>query len=111
MAVKIMIKRKIAKNTVNEALSLIMRLRTMAALEPGYISGETLRKMGDPEQYLVISVWQSADDWESWRHSKERSEIQDKIDALLGTETDYEIYHYPEKRRVHLDDFMGGDAD
>lgn len=95
-----MIKRTIPKSAERDVVSLIMRLRTMAAMEPGYVSGETLRNVDDHDKYLVISTWQSADDWKSWRYSKERADIQSKIDALTGSETDYEIYQYPEKSVV-----------
>jgi hypothetical protein len=34
------------------------------------------------------------DQWREWVLSKKRIEIQEKIDHLLGTETEYEIYTY-----------------
>ncbi|MBW2168941.1 MAG: antibiotic biosynthesis monooxygenase, partial [Deltaproteobacteria bacterium] len=60
----------------------------------GYISGETLRSIDNPEEYLVIGTWQSVDVWKAWQSSEERAEIQDKIDSLLGTKTEYGIYFY-----------------
>jgi heme-degrading monooxygenase HmoA len=108
MAVKILIERRIQKNRENDALTLVTQLRAAASREPGYISGETLRNYDDPEEYLVISEWQNTDDWKSWKSSKERSEIQDKIDALLGEETSYKIYQYPEKRRIIWPRFWEG---
>ncbi|MBE9547323.1 MAG: antibiotic biosynthesis monooxygenase [Proteobacteria bacterium] len=102
MAVKIMIKRKVASDKEADLLPLIIQLRTLATIQPGYISGETLRNVNNPEDYLVISTWQSVDDWENWKSGKERSEIQSKIDSLLGEKTEYEIYHYPEKSSVSL---------
>jgi hypothetical protein len=38
------------------------------------------------------------EDWERWVSSPPRKALQDKIDALLGRKTTYDIYHYPEKR-------------
>ena len=61
---------------------------------PGYISGETLKRLDKPGESLVISTWQNADDWREWVLTKERSELQDKIDELLGEKTEYEIYQY-----------------
>jgi heme-degrading monooxygenase HmoA len=43
---------------------------------------------------LVISTWQTSEDWEKWFQSPERKEVLSKIDALLGGKTEYEIYHY-----------------
>ncbi len=92
MAVKIIIKRKVPKG--KELLPLLLELRSLAMVQPGYISGETWRNAEDPEDYLVIGTWKSIDDWKAWAASKERAEVQDKVDALLGEETQYSIYFY-----------------
>ena len=92
MAVKIIIKRKVSKDKEGQLLPLLIRLRALATAQPGYISGETLRNVDDPEEYLVISTWQNLEDWEKWANSKERAEIQDQIDLLLGQKTEYARY-------------------
>ncbi len=94
MAVKIIIKRRIPKGKESELLPLLIQLRSRATTQPGYISGETWSNVDDPEEYLVIGTWQSADDWIAWKANKERSELQDKIDALLGEKTEYGTYFY-----------------
>jgi heme-degrading monooxygenase HmoA len=62
--------------------------------QPGYITGETLRRVDAPGQSLVVSKWQSQDYWNRWFKSPERAKIQAKIDQLLGEETRYEIYEF-----------------
>ncbi|MGD2127428.1 MAG: antibiotic biosynthesis monooxygenase [Desulfobacteraceae bacterium] len=94
MAVKIIIKRKIPKEKEAQLLPLLLELRSKATTQPGYISGETLRNVDDPEDFVVISTWQSVDVWKAWEASKGRAEIQDKIDALLGEKTAYGVYFY-----------------
>jgi heme-degrading monooxygenase HmoA len=94
MAVKIIIKRKFAKDKEKELLPLLIQLRSLATAQPGYISGETLRNVDDPEEYLVISTWQDADQWKAWAASGQRSEIQTKIDGLLGETSAHGIYYY-----------------
>jgi heme-degrading monooxygenase HmoA len=47
-----------------------------------------------PGEYLVISTWQSIDDWREWVVSRERIEIQNEIDAKIGEDSIYEIYQY-----------------
>jgi heme-degrading monooxygenase HmoA len=69
-------------------------MRVQANSQPGYISGETMRSLDNPDEFLVISTWESSDDWKSWVNSADRKEVQDKIDALLGGKTEYEIFHY-----------------
>ena len=94
MAVKIFIRRVIAEERINDLLPLFRRLRNLATNQPGYISGETLKRIDSPDQYLVISTWQSLDDWRQWVVSRERIEVQNEIDARLEEETIYEIYQY-----------------
>lgn len=66
----------------------------MAFRQPGYISGETMRNVNDPNEYLVISTWKSIEDWERWFANKKREELEGKVDTLMGTETEYRIYSY-----------------
>ncbi|MBM4315600.1 MAG: antibiotic biosynthesis monooxygenase [Deltaproteobacteria bacterium] len=95
MAVKILIKRKIPKGFDDSKFNkLIRQLRTLAIARQGYISGETLKRMDLPQEYLVVSTWQNMDAWNAWRTSRERAEIQEQIDALLGVPTEYEMYEY-----------------
>lgn len=94
MAVKIFIRRVIAEERINDLLPLFKRLRNLATNQPGYISGETLKRIDSPGNYLVISTWQSLDDWRKWVLSRERIEVQKEIDARIDEETVYEIYQY-----------------
>ena len=94
MAVKIFIRRVIAEERINDLLPLVRRLRNLATNQPGYISGETLKRIDTPGEYLVISTWQSLDDWREWVVSRERIEVQNEIDARMAEESIYEIYQY-----------------
>jgi len=47
-----------------------------------------------PNENLVVSTWQSVDAWRTWVASDERKSIQERIDALLGEITEYEIYEH-----------------
>jgi antibiotic biosynthesis monooxygenase (ABM) superfamily enzyme len=94
MAVKIIIRRKVAKDKEGDLMPLLIQLRALATAQPGYVSGETLRNVSNPEDFLVISTWQSVDNWNVWMSSKQRAEIQQKIDAMLGEKTEYDVYFY-----------------
>ncbi len=95
MAIKILIKRKIPKGFEDPKFNkLIKQLRALAVVQHGYISGETLRRIDHPQDYLVISTWQSVDAWDTWRMSQKRAEIQEQIDAMLVVPTEYEMYEY-----------------
>lgn len=94
MAVKVLIKRRVPDDKAREMVPLFRKMRSLAMNQPGYISGETLRNMNDPEEYVVISSWQSSEEWVAWLNSSERQDIQNEVDALLGGQTKYDIFHY-----------------
>ena len=92
MPVKVIIKRKWKIEQPEELLPLLTELRSNAKKQTGYISGETLRSLDDPEDYMVVSHWESADDWQKWLQSKERRDLQGQVDSLIGERTFYEIF-------------------
>ena len=94
MAVKVLIKRSVSQDQARALIPLVRQMRASAATQAGYITSETLRSLDNPEEFMVISTWQSSDDWKNWLKSEERNKVQDKIDDLLGGETKYEIFHY-----------------
>jgi len=94
MAIKIIIKRTVSDDKVKYLTPLLKQLRALANNHPGYISGETLKRIDNPSEYLVISTWQSVEDWERWFSSDERILVQNKIDIILGKKTEYEVYCY-----------------
>ena len=94
MAVKIIIKRVVPQDKAKGMIPLFRKMRTLATNQPGYISGETLKRLDKADEFIVISTWNSSDDWEKWVKSNERQEVQGEIDVLLGGKTEYEIYHY-----------------
>ena len=92
MPVQVIIKRKWQVDNPKKLLPLLSELRSQAKKQTGYISSETLRNLEDPEDFLVISKWETADDWKKWVQSKKRREIQGQVDSLIGEKTFYEIY-------------------
>ena len=94
MAVKILITRKIPAEKVQQLMPLFNKMRSLATHQKGYIAGETLKRLDTTDEYLVISTWQTMEDWQAWVDSRERLEIQSMIDALIGQKTDYKIFGY-----------------
>jgi heme-degrading monooxygenase HmoA len=94
MAIRVLIERKIVPENQPVLSSLLMRLRSKAMHARGYISGETLRSLQDPNEYLVISTWNSLDDWKRWEAEKERQEIQSQVDSLLRAPAVQRVFIY-----------------
>ena len=92
MPVQVIIKRKIHINNPEALLPLLTKLRNHAKVQPGYISGQTLKNIDNPEEYLVVSTWNTAADWKRWFQSKERRDIQGRVDSLIGERTFYDVF-------------------
>jgi len=92
MTVKIIIQRKVKDENVVELTMLLKKLRSLTLEQSGYISGETLSRLDDKEETLVISSWRTVEDWNSWVNDPKRTAIQTEIDKLLGQETEYAMY-------------------
>lgn len=93
MSVKAIILRQVPVEIAEKVTPLLIDLRSCALKQPGYISGETLIRVDDPKEHLVISTWDSLEHWNQWLQSPERAEIQLRVDACLGEETFYQIYY------------------
>ena len=93
MAIDVMIKRRVKPGRLaRELVPLILHLRALATYQPGYISGTTLSNLERPEECLVVSRWESIDDWNAWRQSEKRMAVEQKIEALTGEKTQYNVY-------------------
>ena len=92
MTVQIHIRRDVTDSLVDDLTGLLQKMRSLCIRQPGYISGQTLKRIDRPGEQLVISCWRSLEHWEDWFNSNERQGIQAEIDMLLGGETVYEIY-------------------
>jgi heme-degrading monooxygenase HmoA len=93
MAITVMIQRTFEDaEKATHLAPLIVKLRSLATIQPGYITGKTFRCLDCSGEYLVISTWNSLEDWNRWLNSEQRTGIQKQIDALLGEKTGYRIY-------------------
>lgn len=92
MSVKIFIKRNVADSNIIELTILLKKMRSLTINQPGYISGETLRRVDKSDECMVISSWRSVEDWNNWFKNEKRIAIQGEIDQLLGEQTEYAVY-------------------
>jgi len=73
---------------------MLTELRSMAFRQPGYISGETMRNVHEPTEFIVISTWKSIEDWQRWFADERRANLEGKVDAIIGSLTEYKVYSY-----------------
>jgi heme-degrading monooxygenase HmoA len=92
MAISVLIKRKFESGNEQDLAQLYLEMRSVALKHEGYIGAETLKRMDQPGELLIISKWHHLDDWSKWLISKERRAFQERIDYLTSSETKFEIY-------------------
>jgi heme-degrading monooxygenase HmoA len=90
--VKVLVERKIAGKNVGEIVRSLRQLRVQAMQQPGYISGETLHAADDPNFYLVISTWESLEQWQDWFNNPLRQKLAAEIDASLESPTRLRVF-------------------
>ncbi len=93
MSVMVISKRVFRMDHTKEVIPLLKKLRKSSDKQPGFISRITYSKMNDPGECVVISKWETADDWNNWMNQKKIRELQWQIDSLLGEKTSFEIYN------------------
>ncbi len=59
-------------------------MTTMA--QPGFISGESLQDLGQPNRRIVLGTWRSRREWEAWFRSSERRDCMARIRPMLVTD-------------------------
>ena len=93
MSVKILIRRKFKKEALGDASAMLLKARTNAMGNKGYISTETLVNYDDPQSVLILSMWQSKEDWDRYKESNARREHEEKYARLFEGSTEYEIFN------------------
>lgn len=92
MAVHVIIKRKLKVIHPEKLSPLLNELSERAKVQAGYISTDTLQSVDNPQDYLVISRWETEKNWKAWFESEERRNLQGNVDSLIGERTFYEIF-------------------
>jgi heme-degrading monooxygenase HmoA len=98
---KVYIKRQIKEGKDKDFFELLKKLRTKAMHQPGYISGETLINTDNAQVIMVVSSWQSLEDWKSWKDNPARKEIDGLLEEQQAKPTAYESFAHS-KYRVYV---------
>lgn len=83
MTIRVLIERQVEPGQEAKLQQIMTHSRATATKAKGYISGETLRALDNPERFLVISNWNTVEDWKIWEKSPERAKIQEQLAPLL----------------------------
>jgi len=92
MLVKVIIKRDITPDREKEFFSQLKTLRFTAMDQKGYISGETLICAENTNKVVVISQWETLEDWNNWKANEKRIQMDARLGELQENPTIYEPY-------------------
>jgi heme-degrading monooxygenase HmoA len=92
MAIRVIIQRVIESGQEARTQQILTQLRSKATQVKGYISGETLRDINNPQKYLVISTWNSLEDWKAWENNPDRKQLREQLGQALRSAEDTTIY-------------------
>ena len=92
MVVKVMIRRNIKEGKTREVFALLNKFRSDAMNQKGYVSGETLINHDKPQEILVVSIWQSVENWLQWRENRERQANEKLLMQYLEGPVQYDTY-------------------
>ena len=92
MAVKVLITRHFKEDKLNEAHALLMQLRSLATVQPGYISGQTLISTQEPNKLVVVSTWAGPGAWKQWEVNEKRRGFTKNMEAYLQAPESTEVF-------------------
>ena len=90
--VKVMIKRHIKEGKLKDVFALLNEQRAKAMNQRGHLKGETLTRYQNPHFLIVISTWNSMENWLAWKENEERRVNEEKLEQLLESPTEYDEY-------------------
>lgn len=94
MTVRVIIQREVQPGQEFNLRTLMTQARTKAIKAKGYISGETNRAMDNPNKFVILSNWNSAEDWKAWEKSPERLKLQQEMEPLLAYKEKCTVYSH-----------------
>lgn len=81
--IRVLIERQIAEGLEHYYDSTIKRTVSAVIQAPGCISGESLKDKGNARRRIVMSKWESMEDWENWFRSDARRLVVSEITPML----------------------------
>ncbi len=93
--VRVIIDRHFTKGMRATLLPIETKARHEALCRSGYVSGESLQDVDDPQHNIVISSWRSKEDWKAWSDSSTRRELAAQIAPLLDQAEIITVFNMP----------------
>ncbi len=100
MTVKIIILRRYSDEQKIRLESVFSELFSLVFEFGGFVSGETLMNREDPHEHLIISTWDSVEQWQTYHEAERVKELCGMIDATIGKQTTHQVFvtEHPSKK-------------
>lgn len=92
--IRVLIERQIAEDLGAHYDHLSRELLQKAMHSHGFISGEILHDIDDPNHRLVMATYRTVSDWQRWYGSPERKEMLGALGPLMEREEKITIYEH-----------------
>ena len=90
--IKVFINRKVPAELEPQYTAIAKQTLQASMRSPGFIKGEVMHDINDPEHRLVIATYSTLADWERWYQSQERLELMNKLRPMLERDELIKIY-------------------
>jgi len=84
--IRVVIERHVAETLESAYEDLSRHGLRIAVSAPGFISGETLTDLEDPNRRVTLCKWRSEADWKRWQASEERRSFMNDLMPLMDRE-------------------------
>jgi quinol monooxygenase YgiN len=81
--IRVLIERNVAPGLEDYYDATIKRTVSSVVKAQGCLAGESLKDPNNPSLRIVMSKWQSREDWDRWYFSSERREVIAEITPML----------------------------
>jgi len=92
MDIKIIIFRRYSKEKLVELQPILDELYRLVFKFGGFVSGETLVNIEEPGEHMIISTWNSIDEWEAYHQAGKVKELCGMVDIIIGQHTSHKIF-------------------
>lgn len=84
--IRVLIERHIADGLIDHYEKAARDTLVRAMQAHGFISGEALHDIDDPEHRVILATYRTLADWQRWARSPDRQEMMAAIGPMLKTE-------------------------
>ncbi|WP_252109767.1 MULTISPECIES: antibiotic biosynthesis monooxygenase family protein [unclassified Halomonas] len=90
--VKVIIERRIMPGLEQEYEQAAREAMRVSLGVSGFVSGETLVKIGQPDRRLMITKWRDLRAWKEWHQSEARARAMEQILPLLTEDETVQVF-------------------